>query len=151
MARSAEQALQESASAPPAGSSGGQREPAAAGLCPICLGDLDNAAHVGTCLHTFCFGCIRQWAAVRAACPLCRQRFGRILHTVRADDDYEEYEVGPSGCQQSAAAGHSVRATSPRWRYQLRPRPHRDRAAGRRGRPARGQGTAPRSSDTSSP
>uniref|UniRef100_A0A8C3V1G9 RING-type E3 ubiquitin transferase n=1 Tax=Catharus ustulatus TaxID=91951 RepID=A0A8C3V1G9_CATUS len=74
MARGAEEARQESASAPPAGSSGGQREPAAAGLCPICLGDLDNAAHVGTCLHTFCFGCIRQWAAVRAACPLCSAR-----------------------------------------------------------------------------
>ncbi|XP_005060935.1 PREDICTED: E3 ubiquitin-protein ligase Topors-like [Ficedula albicollis] len=96
MARGAEEALQESGSAAPAASGGGQREPAAAGLCPICLGDLDNAAHVGTCLHTFCFGCIRQWAAVRAACPLCRQRFGRILHTVRADDDYQEYELGPS-------------------------------------------------------
>ncbi|RMC19437.1 hypothetical protein DUI87_04048 [Hirundo rustica rustica] len=90
MARGAEEVLQESGSATPAGTGGGQREAAAAGLCPICLGDVDNAAHVDTCLHTFCFGCIRQWAAVRAACPLCRQRFGRILHTVRADDDYEE-------------------------------------------------------------
>uniref|UniRef100_A0A8C5JKT4 RING-type E3 ubiquitin transferase n=1 Tax=Junco hyemalis TaxID=40217 RepID=A0A8C5JKT4_JUNHY len=69
MARGAAEALQESGSAAPAAPSGGQREAAAAGPCPICLGDLDDAAHVDTCLHTFCFACIRQWAAVRAACP----------------------------------------------------------------------------------
>lgn len=144
MAGTAKKALQESGAAKPAATGGGQWEAAAAGLCPICLGDVDNAAHVDTCLHTFCFGCIRQWAAVRAACPLCRQPFGRILHTVRADDDYEEYVVGPSSCQQSAAAGQRVRGTPPHWRYRLRPRPRRDPAARSRGR-----GRPPRSSDAS--
>lgn len=144
MACGAEEALQESGSATPAGTSGGQWEAAAAGLCPICLGDVDNAAHVDTCLHTFCFGCIQQWAAVRAACPLCRQRFDRILHTVRADDDYEEYAVSPPGCQQSAAAGQGLRGTSPL--YRLRPRPRRHPAARRRGRPPADRGRTPRSS-----
>ncbi|XP_053859555.1 E3 ubiquitin-protein ligase Topors-like [Vidua macroura] len=149
MAPGAAEALRESGSAAPAATSGGQREAAAAGLCPICLGAVDNAAHVDTCLHTFCFACIRQWAAVRAACPLCRQRFGRILHTVRADDDYQEYVLGPPGCQQSAAAAQSVLGTSPRWRYHLRPRPHRRPAARRRGRPPGDGERAPRTSDTS--
>ncbi|XP_053788666.1 E3 ubiquitin-protein ligase Topors-like isoform X2 [Vidua chalybeata] len=149
MAPGAAEALQESGSAAPAATSGGQREAAAAGLCSICLGAVDNAAHVDTCLHTFCFACIRQWAAVRAACPLCRQRFGRILHTVRADDDYQEYVLGPPGCQQSAAAAQSVLGTSPRWRYHLRPRPHRRPAARRRGRPPGDGERAPRTSDTS--
>lgn len=151
MAPGAEEALQESGSATAAGPGRGQWEAAAAGLCPICLDDVDEAAHVDTCLHTFCFGCIRQWAAVRAACPLCRQRFGRILHAVRADDDYQEYVVGPAGCRQSAAAGPGVRGTSPHWRYQLRPRPRGDPAAGRRGPPAEGRGRDPRTSDTSAP
>uniref|UniRef100_A0A674GKP0 RING-type domain-containing protein n=1 Tax=Taeniopygia guttata TaxID=59729 RepID=A0A674GKP0_TAEGU len=61
MARGAAEALPDSGSAAPAATSGGQREAAAAGPCPICLGDVDNAAHVDTCLHTFCFACIRQW------------------------------------------------------------------------------------------
>lgn len=147
MARPAEEAVQESGPARPAGTSAGQWEAAAAGLCPICLGDVDNAAFVDTCLHTFCFGCIRQWAAVRAACPLCRQHFGRILHTVRADDDYEEYAVSPPGCRQSAEPGQGGRGTSPR--YRLRPRPRRHPAARSRGRAAGHRGRAPGTSHTS--
>lgn len=150
MARGAAEALQESGSPAPAAPSGEQREAAAAaGLCPICLGDLDNAAHVDTCLHTFCFACIRQWAAVSAACPLCRQRFGCILHSVRADDDYQEYVLGPPGCRQSAAPGQDALGPSPHWRYHLRPRPRRHPSVRRRGRPPGHGWRAPRSSDAS--
>uniref|UniRef100_A0A8C0FTI4 RING-type E3 ubiquitin transferase n=1 Tax=Bubo bubo TaxID=30461 RepID=A0A8C0FTI4_BUBBB len=52
--------------------------------CTICLGEIIDAAHTDGCLHTFCFRCIQRWSASRAACPLCRTPFGRILHTVRS-------------------------------------------------------------------
>uniref|UniRef100_A0A8B9PGH8 RING-type E3 ubiquitin transferase n=1 Tax=Apteryx owenii TaxID=8824 RepID=A0A8B9PGH8_APTOW len=42
-------------------------------LCPICLDTADNAAYVAFCMHRFCFGCIRQWSATRAECPLCQR------------------------------------------------------------------------------
>ncbi|XP_027736866.1 E3 ubiquitin-protein ligase Topors-like isoform X2 [Empidonax traillii] len=151
MAPGAEEAPLESGSATTAGKSQRQWEAVAAGLCPICLDSMDDTAHVIPCLHTFCFGCIRQWAAVRGVCPLCRQHFGRILHTVRADDDYQEYMVPSSSRQQSPAAGQRVRSRSPQWRYHLRPRPNNNPTAGRRGPAERDQGRAPRNSDTSTP
>lgn len=52
-----------------------------------------------SCLHCFCFSCIQKWATRTALCPLCRQPFDRVLHTVRADDDYQEYVVRSSTCR----------------------------------------------------
>ncbi|XP_027565591.1 E3 ubiquitin-protein ligase Topors-like [Pipra filicauda] len=133
MAPGAEEALQESGSATTAGTSQRQWEAVAEGLCPICLDNMDDTAHIIPCLHTFCFGCIQQWAAVHAVCPLCRQHFSRILHMVRADDDYQECVVASSSRQQSPAARQRVRSRSPQWRYHLRPRPNNNPTAGRRG------------------
>lgn len=61
-------------------------ETAAKCRCPICLGDIENAACVAFCLHCFCFTCIQQWTRGRDASSLCRQPFEWVLHTVRADD-----------------------------------------------------------------
>lgn len=131
-----EEALEERGSAarasmsqlPPAGPS----ETAANDQCPICLGDIENAAYVAFCLHSFCFTCIRQWARGRDACPLCRQPFERVLHTVRADDDYKECTVILSSCRRRNAA--RIRSRSPQRRYSLRRRPtDYDPSAGRRG------------------
>lgn len=60
------------------------------------MSNISHAAYVDGCLHSFCFGCIQQWAARKAVCPLCRRPFDRVLHTVRADDDYQEYVVSSS-------------------------------------------------------
>ncbi|XP_031462911.1 uncharacterized protein LOC116237712 [Phasianus colchicus] len=62
--------------------------------CPICLDTMDDASHVMPCLHQFCFGCIRRWAESRPTCPLCKRRVESILHSVRADDSFQEVVVG---------------------------------------------------------
>uniref|UniRef100_A0A8C8AF83 RING-type E3 ubiquitin transferase n=1 Tax=Otus sunia TaxID=257818 RepID=A0A8C8AF83_9STRI len=40
--------------------------------CLICWNTLSNAALTMTCLHRFCFSCIRWWAEINPECPLCR-------------------------------------------------------------------------------
>ena len=158
MASGAEEAPERSGSAVTATASQLQRagrwEAAADNPCSICLGQMDDAAYVDGCFHAFCFGCIRRWAATRAACPLCRQPFDRVLHTVRADDDYQEYVVGSSARRQRTAARERVRSRSPQRRYHVRPRPNNaEPAAGRRGPAGRRRGVrgdaAPERSDAS--
>ena len=61
--------------------------------CPICLDAMDDTSYVMPCLHQFCFGCIRRWAESRPTCPLCKRRVTSILHSVRADDSFEELVV----------------------------------------------------------
>ncbi|XP_056179664.1 E3 ubiquitin-protein ligase Topors-like [Falco biarmicus] len=153
MASGAEEALQDSGSATSQLQRAGQQQAAADGPCPICLDSTDNTAYLDTCFHAFCFDCIQQWAAMRAPCPLCRRPFSCILHTVRADDDYQEYVVGSSAHRQRTAARQRVYSRTLQQRYNLRPRPTSEPVAGRRGSaeqdPAAWQGTAPRTSDPS--
>uniref|UniRef100_A0A672UM61 RING-type E3 ubiquitin transferase n=1 Tax=Strigops habroptila TaxID=2489341 RepID=A0A672UM61_STRHB len=49
-----------------------EQEPEPDVPCTICMNGITDAAYVDGCLHSFCFGCIRRWAARRAVCPLCR-------------------------------------------------------------------------------
>ncbi|XP_050572323.1 E3 ubiquitin-protein ligase Topors-like [Cygnus atratus] len=112
----------------------GPSEAAAVEWCPICLGTIRNTAYIYTCFHTFCFRCIRRWATTRSACPLCRQPIDRILHTVRADDDYQQYVCSSSARGRRNAARQRFRSRSPQRRYDLRPRPSNNGpTAGRRG------------------
>lgn len=118
----------------------GPSEAAAGEQCPICLGTTRNTAYVSACFHAFCFRCIRRWAATRSTCPLCRQPIDRILHTVRADDDYQQYVCRSSARGRRNAARERVRSRSPQRRYDLRPRPSNNGpAAGRRGPQGIGQ------------
>ncbi|XP_035169849.1 E3 ubiquitin-protein ligase Topors-like [Oxyura jamaicensis] len=64
--------------------------------CPICLDRFDNVAYLDSCLHRFCFRCIQEWSKNKAECPLCKQPFLSIFHTVRAEDDFEEYILTPT-------------------------------------------------------
>ncbi|KAM9444677.1 uncharacterized protein toporsb [Clarias gariepinus] len=61
--------------------------------CPICLDRFVNVASVERCLHRFCFRCIREWAKNKAECPLCKQPFRSIFHSVRAENDFKEFKV----------------------------------------------------------
>ncbi|XP_006009600.1 E3 ubiquitin-protein ligase Topors isoform X2 [Latimeria chalumnae] len=59
--------------------------------CPICLDRYDNLSFLDRCLHRFCFRCIQEWSKNKAECPLCKQPFHSIFHSVRAEDDFKEY------------------------------------------------------------
>lgn len=61
--------------------------------CSICLGSWRKPSFVMPCLHCFCYACILQWADKRTQCPLCKRI--SILHSVRADDDFEEHVIIP--------------------------------------------------------
>ncbi|XP_061213727.1 E3 ubiquitin-protein ligase Topors [Neopsephotus bourkii] len=65
--------------------------------CPICLDRFDNVAYLDRCLHRFCFRCVQEWSKNKAECPLCKQPFFSIFHTIRAEDDFKEYILSPLG------------------------------------------------------
>ncbi|KAL8203043.1 UNVERIFIED_CONTAM: hypothetical protein K2H54_036529 [Gekko kuhli] len=64
--------------------------------CPICLDRFDNVAYLNRCYHRFCFRCVQEWSKNKAECPLCKQPFHSIIHSMRSDDDFKEYIVRPS-------------------------------------------------------
>lgn len=63
--------------------------------CPICLDRFDNIAYLDNCWHRFCFRCVQDRSKTKAECPLCKLPFISIFHTIRADDDFQEYKVTP--------------------------------------------------------
>ncbi|KAM4536245.1 uncharacterized protein PAE49_020900 [Odontesthes bonariensis] len=98
------------ASSPPPSSSASARAVVAAeeaspdSKCPICLDRFNNLAYLDRCLHRFCFPCIQEWSHNKAECPLCKQPFASILHSVRAEDDFKEYTLRPPPANSSVAA-----------------------------------------------
>ncbi|XP_048360139.1 E3 ubiquitin-protein ligase Topors [Sphaerodactylus townsendi] len=64
--------------------------------CPICLDSFENVAFLNRCYHRFCFRCVQEWSKNKAECPLCKQPFRSIIHSMRSDDDFKEYIVRPS-------------------------------------------------------
>lgn len=71
--------------------------------CPICLDRFDNVAYLDRCLHRFCFRCVQEWSKNKAECPLCKQPFFSIFHTIRAEDDFKEYILSPSESRSFAS------------------------------------------------
>ncbi|KAJ8281061.1 hypothetical protein GJAV_G00063060 [Gymnothorax javanicus] len=63
--------------------------------CPICLDRFNNVAYLDRCLHKFCFQCIHEWSKNKAECPLCKQGFNSIFHTIKAEDDFKEFVLRP--------------------------------------------------------
>ncbi|KAJ4945014.1 hypothetical protein JOQ06_013553 [Pogonophryne albipinna] len=72
--------------------------------CPICLDRFNNLAYLDRCLHRFCFPCIQEWSHSKAECPLCKQPFTSILHSVLAEDDFKEYTLRPPTPASSSVA-----------------------------------------------
>ncbi|XP_038625832.1 E3 ubiquitin-protein ligase Topors [Tachyglossus aculeatus] len=64
--------------------------------CPICLDGFENMAYLDLCFHRFCFRCVQEWSKNKAECPLCKQPFHSIFHSVRAEDDFKEYVLQPT-------------------------------------------------------
>ncbi|XP_068058386.1 E3 ubiquitin-protein ligase Topors-like isoform X2 [Anomalospiza imberbis] len=63
--------------------------------CPICLDSWREPSFVMPCLHRFCYACILRWADNKTQCPLCKGKMTSILHSLRADDDFEEHAITP--------------------------------------------------------
>ncbi|KAJ7417521.1 E3 ubiquitin-protein ligase Topors [Willisornis vidua] len=81
--------------APKAGTSKLPTDASPDSKCPICLDRFDNVAYLDCCLHRFCFRCVQEWSKNKAECPLCKQPFFSIFHTIRAEDDFKEYVLSP--------------------------------------------------------
>uniref|UniRef100_A0A8C5FXW5 E3 ubiquitin-protein ligase Topors n=1 Tax=Gouania willdenowi TaxID=441366 RepID=A0A8C5FXW5_GOUWI len=63
--------------------------------CPICLDTFDNIAYVDLCLHKFCFRCIHEWSKNKAECPLCKQPFNSIYHSIKSEQDFRRFDLRP--------------------------------------------------------
>lgn len=61
--------------------------------CSICLGKLVNTSFTDSCLHQFCFNCLLEWSKIKTECPLCKQTFKSIIHSVRSEEDYAQYHI----------------------------------------------------------
>ncbi|XP_074485369.1 topoisomerase I binding, arginine/serine-rich a [Sebastes fasciatus] len=63
--------------------------------CPICLDMFNNISCLDICLHKFCFRCIHEWSKNKAECPLCKQPFNSIYHTIKSEQDFKKYDLQP--------------------------------------------------------
>ncbi|XP_051518328.1 E3 ubiquitin-protein ligase Topors-like isoform X2 [Myxocyprinus asiaticus] len=79
--------------------------------CPICLDSFKNMASLDRCLHRFCFRCIHEWSKNKAECPLCKQPFHSIFHSVKGENDFKEFVLRPAEnlAPNGAAAGRVLR------------------------------------------
>lgn len=64
--------------------------------CPICLDIFNNISYLDLCLHKFCFRCIHEWSKNKAECPLCKQAFHSIYHSIKSEQDFKKYDLQPS-------------------------------------------------------
>ena len=63
--------------------------------CPICLDVFNNISYLDLCRHKFCFRCIHEWSKNKAECPLCKQPFNSIYHTIKSEQDFKKYDLQP--------------------------------------------------------
>lgn len=63
--------------------------------CPICLDIFNNISYLDICLHKFCFRCILEWSKNKAECPLCKQPFNSIYHSIKSEQDFKKYDLQP--------------------------------------------------------
>lgn len=64
--------------------------------CPICLDRFNNMSYLDLCLHKFCFRCIHEWSKNKAECPLCKQPFNSIYHSIQSEKDFKKYDLRPT-------------------------------------------------------
>ncbi|XP_072315167.1 uncharacterized protein [Eucyclogobius newberryi] len=125
------------AAAPPPSSSAAASRPVVSAeeaspdsKCPICLDRFNNLAYLDRCLHRFCFMCIQEWSHNKAECPLCKQPFASILHTVRGENDFKKYTLRRSpenGSVAATVAMVAAMASDHRMRLTLRSSSNRQR------------------------
>ncbi len=108
--------------------------------CSICLGTLQNKSFTDSCLHTFCFVCLLEWAKVKAVCPLCKQPFKSIIHNVRSIEDYDQYHLRTdenSGLESPDGSRFRYRTTVTTDRWMMRQQREQNRQLEMLRRPTR--------------
>ncbi|XP_026111596.1 E3 ubiquitin-protein ligase Topors-like [Carassius auratus] len=98
--------------------------------CPICLDRFKNVASLDRCLHQFCFRCIHEWSKNKAECPLCKQRFHSIFHSVKGENDFKEFVVRPPENGAPANTDPPERVLRPRVLRRRERRSHRAQTPG---------------------
>ena len=63
-----------------------QKEETKDNSCCICMSDPNpmEASVIDGCDHKFCFGCIEKWSERENTCPLCKERFYKIVRLHKA-------------------------------------------------------------------
>ena len=61
--------------------------------CPICLSRVEDRAYTNTCLHEYCYPCIREWSQSNNRCPVCRKVYRTIVHNIRSNQDYDQEAI----------------------------------------------------------
>ncbi|XP_054160012.1 uncharacterized protein LOC128958221 [Oppia nitens] len=62
--------------------------------CLICLKVMTNRSLTDTCLHQFCYECLRKWSSDgNCLCPVCRQNYKNIIHNIVSADQYDREPV----------------------------------------------------------
>ena len=46
--------------------------------CSICLSKNKIFAEIDSCVHKFCFRCVKKWSKIENSCPICKERFNKI-------------------------------------------------------------------------
>lgn len=77
--------------------------------CVICLEEPSNKAIPDSCFHQFCYSCIVEWANVSAKCPLCKQAFSSIKHSIKSSEHYDRYVVDVQPRTPEIASVHDTR------------------------------------------
>ncbi|XP_045136145.1 E3 ubiquitin-protein ligase Topors-like [Portunus trituberculatus] len=61
--------------------------------CPICLGNITDKCMANSCQHCFCLVCLKEWSKQKAVCPLCKERFTKIIYDIKSDKEFKEWKV----------------------------------------------------------
>ena len=61
--------------------------------CPVCQNPIANRALTDTCLHEFCFECLRQSSLHNNRCPHCRTQYSNIIHNIQSNSQFQQTRV----------------------------------------------------------
>lgn len=88
--------------------------------CPICLDTWGSPAFTVPRCHQCCLPCIQRWAVTK---PECKRRLTAIVHSVQADDKFEELVISPSAAASIDAVSSSEAQAAWPWAAWVAPSP----------------------------
>lgn len=88
--------------------------------CPICLDTWGSPAFTVPRCHQCCLPCIQRWAVTK---PECKRRLTAIVHSVQADDKFEELVISPSAAASIDAVSSSEAQAAWPWTAWVAPSP----------------------------